>query len=158
MDRKTASVIIIENHRNIILFQDKIIKKWTFPGGKGEDGEDWADIARRELYEESRCMFNIDVNNLPYIERGNHRAYIFHVDFVDVNIFSMNNVNNFSEDYQELISIIKINISDLHKFNLKYSTIIEDLKIVINRFKEIPFNKLALFIDHGLFTYKKYGQ
>jgi 8-oxo-dGTP pyrophosphatase MutT (NUDIX family) len=96
-----AGVILYSRAQGVtyVLIADHVDsdRGWGTFGGHRERGENVPQAASRELYEETRCVYNIPddvLTEMPSVERGSFLSYITEVPMVSTEAFDSNSVSS----------------------------------------------------------------
>ncbi len=84
--------ILVKNELKFLIVKDKKFNEWTFISGMVEKKESHFNAGRRELFEETKKLINIQPSesNCIYFETKlyeNNIKYVYHVQLVDIKKF-----------------------------------------------------------------------
>lgn len=138
MTIKGAGVIITDG-KHIVVGQSRETGKWEDFGGSREKGESVWDAARRELYEESACLFTLDKKPETYVDVEHRPKKVYRLYIAYVRKLNPRWIHYFSQNVQEVkniyfremkrIGFIPLNSYYKYQLSQRLSQILEKITI-----------------------------
>jgi 8-oxo-dGTP diphosphatase len=86
--RTQGAQVVVWNYGRVLLIRNSYRKQYTFPGGYIRRGEDTANAASRELYEETKIAVPADKLRLAFNCSYNHHKQEGHDDIYEIQLAS----------------------------------------------------------------------